>query len=292
MIKVVYPDILNAGDLLNSNFNFVIPVYDDMPETVYQPINKSSNKRLKGITINGQEFVEFDPDVVEYRYNLVTTEDTFTIDATQEDVLSTISGTGTHTFVDGVFQVNIIVTAEDGTSTTYAINITKVVPENVITVNDIVSKMGVKVNEDIIYGISPDTSISTLVNTVTKNGGDAKVTDANDQPKSNGSYVTGDKITISGTSDKVTFTVSVRGDINGDGLVDLKDFVLVQSHILKKNTLSGVKQYAGDVNYDGKIVLADFVLIQGVDDCEENKIFSIFDRIVFCWFWFSICRII
>ena len=45
------------------------------------------------ITINGKEFVEFDPDVVEYRYNLVTTEDTFTIDAMQEDVLSTISGT-------------------------------------------------------------------------------------------------------------------------------------------------------------------------------------------------------
>ena len=42
----------------------------------------------------------------------------------------------------------------------------------------------------------------------------------------------------------------------------MKDFVLVQSHILEKSMLTDVKFYAGDVNYDGKIVLADFVLVQ------------------------------
>jgi hypothetical protein len=45
-------------------------------------------------------------------------------------------------------------------------------------------------------------------------------------------------------------------------LVDLKDFVLIQSHILQKSALTDVKFYAGDVNFDGNIVLADFVLVQ------------------------------
>ena len=155
-----------------------------------------------------------------------------------------------------------MVTAEDGTSTTYVINVKKVVPENVVTVNSIVSKMGVKVNDKILYGISPDTAVATLVNTVTKNKGEAKVTDANDKVKNSGSFVTGDKITIKGTSESVTYTISVRGDVNSDGLVDLKDFVLIQSHILQKSTLTGIKQYSADFNYDGKIVLADFVLVQ------------------------------
>jgi hypothetical protein len=122
--------------------------------------------------------------------------------------------------------------------------------------------MGVKVSDNVIYGISPDTVISTLVNTVTKNKGEAEVTDANGNVKATGSYVTGDKITIIGTNERVTYTIAVRGDINGDGVVNLKDFVLIQSHILEKKIMTGVNLYAGDVNYDGKIVLADFVLVQ------------------------------
>ena len=252
----------NAGDLLNSNFNFVIPVYENMPETVYQPVNKSTNSKLNDITINDKKFNEFDSDVVEYNYNLVTTEDTFKVDAKADDVFSTIEGIGDYTFVDGAAQVKIVVTAEAGNVTTYLINVTKVVPEEVVTVNDIISKMGIKVSDNVIYGISPDTVVSTLVNTVTKNKGEAKVTDANGQVKATGSYVTGDKITIIGTNEEVTYTIAVRGDINGDGVVNLKDFVLIQSHILEKKIMTDINFYAGDVNYDGKIVLSDFVLVQ------------------------------
>lgn len=255
-------DAYTAGELMNSNFNFIIPVYENMPEAIYQPINKSNNTRLSNITIDDKNFTEFDPDVVEYNYNLVTTEDTFKIGAKTEHSLSIISGTGDYTFVEGFVQVKIVVTAEDGSSTTYVMNIKKVVPEDVVTVDSIVANMGVKVTGDIIYGLSPDTAISTLVNTVTLNKGEAKVTDVNGKVKSSGSYVTGDKITVIGTSEEKTYNLAVRGDINGDGLVDLKDFVLIQSHILQKNALTDVKFYAGDVNFDGNIVLADFVLVQ------------------------------
>ncbi len=258
MLKSAY----NAGGLVGEAFNFVIPVYKDMPDMVYQPVNKSNNNRLSSITINDKAFNEFDADVVEYNYNLVTSEDTFKVGAKTEDELATLVGTGDYTFTDGLAQVKIVVTAEDGATNTYVINIKKVIPEEVVTVNDITSKMGVKVDDNVIYGVSPDTAISTLVNTVTKNKGEAKVTNSTGKVKSSGSFVTGDKIIIKGTSDSKTFTIAVRGDVNGDGLVDLKDFVLIQSHILEKSSLTGIKTYAGDVNYDGKIILADFVLVQ------------------------------
>ena len=250
------------SSLINSKFVFVIPVYKNMPDTVYQPVNKSDNSRLSSVTIADKAFTEFDSDVVEYNYNLVTTEDTFKVGALTEDSLATVIGTGDYTFINGVVQVKIVVTAEDGSTTTYVINVKKVVPEEVVKVSDITSKMGVKIDDSIIYGISPETVVSSLVNTVTKNKGEAKVTDASGKVKASGSFVTGDKIIIKGTSEEKTFTIAVRGDINGDGLVDLKDFVLIQSHILEKSKLTGVKSYAGDVNYDGKIVLADFVLVQ------------------------------
>ena len=255
-------DAYVAGNLMDSEFVFVIPVYENMPDDNFQAVDKSSNSKLSAVTINDKSFTEFDGDVVEYNYNLVTTDDKFKVGAKTEDSLSTVTGTGDYTFVDGVAKVELVVKAEDESTTTYIININKVVPEKVVTVDSIISKMGIKVNGNTIYGVSPDTAISTLVNTVTKNKGEASVVDKNGKAKASGSYVTGDKITIKGTSESKTYTIAVRGDVNGDGVVDLKDFVLVQSHILEKSTLANEKFLAGDVNYDGKIVLADFVLIQ------------------------------
>ena len=260
-----------AGGLLDEAFNFVIPVYTNMPDTVYQPVNKSSNNRLSNITINEKNFELFDADVVEYTYNLVTSEDTFKIGAKTEDSLATVTGTGDYTFVDGKAEVKIVVQAEDGSTNTYVLNIKKVIPEEVVTVNDVVSKMGIKANENIMYGISPDTAITTLVNTVTKNKGEAKITDSAGKVKSSGSFVTGDKITIIGTSEEKTFTIAVRGDISGDGIIKINDLILVQSHILEKNTLKDVMMYAADVNFDGVIKINDLILVQS-HILEKNKL--------------------
>ncbi len=260
-----------AGGLLNEAFNFVIPVYKNMPATVYQPVNKSSNNRLSNITINDKNFELFDADVVEYNYNLVTSEDTFKIGAKTEDSLATLTGTGDYTFVDGIAQVKIVVQAEDGSTNTYVLNIKKVIPEEVVTVDNVVSKMGIKVNENIMYGISPDTTVTALVNTVTKNKGEAKVTDSAGKVKASGSFVTGDKITIVGTSEEKTFDIAVRGDISGDGIIKINDLILVQSHILEKNTLKDIKMYAADVNYDGVIKINDLILVQS-HILEKNKL--------------------
>ena len=251
-----------AGNMMNSELNFVIPVYENMPETVYQPVNKSSNNRLSSITINDKIFNEFDPVVVEYNYNLVTVEDTFKIDAKVEDSLSTVEGDGEYTFVDGVAQVKLIVTAEDGSTNSYVLNLKKVVPEEVVTVDDIVSKMAVKVTDNIMYSISPDTAISTLVNTVTKNKGEAKVTDSNGQIKSTGSYATGDKITIIGTNEEKIYTISVKGDTNGDGMVNAVDMLRIQKHINAYMALSNEQFFAADSNEDSEITSVDMLKVQ------------------------------
>lgn len=251
-----------AGNLEDEAFEFHIPVYKNMPEHAFQPVDKNTNSKLSSITINDKNFNEFDSDVVEYNYNLVTTEDKFKIGAKTQESTSTITGTGDYNFVEGIAKVTIVVTAEDESTTTYIINIKKVIPEENITVDQIVSKIGVKVNDNFMYGISPDVAVTTLINTVTKNKGEAIVTDSSGKTKTSGVYVTGDKITIKGTAEKKTYTIAVRGDVNKDGKITILDLLLVQKHILEKTVLKDEQYYASELNYDNKISILDLLLVQ------------------------------
>lgn len=253
----------SLGKLMDSAFTFVIPVYKNMSDLVYQPVDRSHDATLRDIKVDGELISGFDSDVEEYTYNAITDKDYVDVTATLNDSRSKISGVGRLNFENGVINANIVVTAEDTTTVkTYKVLIKKVEPIVNITVEDIVSKMGVKVTDDIMYQISPGTVVSTLVNTVNVNQGNATIKDVNGKIKTTGNLVTGDTITISGTKETKTYAVAIRGDINGDGEVNLADFVLIQSHILGKAKLTGYKFYAGDVNYNNEIKLDDFVLIQ------------------------------
>ena len=252
-----------AGNLLNSKFTFIIPIYKNMSPDVSEPVDKSSNSRLSSISIDGKAISDFDAVRVEYTYNAITSANSIKVEAKTEDSKASVSGTGTYNFTsDGTVKVTLTVTAEDGSKTVYVVDIKRVVPGESITVNDVVSKMGVKVDGSIMYGISPGTEVSTLVKTVTSNKGQASVVNSSNKSKTTGALASGDKITISGTNEKKVYTIAVRGDVNGDGSVKINDLILVQSHILNKGKLIGYKLYAGDTNYDGAVKINDLIMIQ------------------------------
>ena len=250
-----------AGNLTESAFEFIIPVYNNMSD-VYQPVDKNSETRLSEIKVNNELITGYDKDVVEYEVNVITSEDKVNVSATAMESTTKVSGTGDYTFVNDQVVVEINTVAEDGSILKYVITIKRVLPENQVTVEEIVSKMAVKVNGNIMYGISPGTNASTIVNTVVTNKGSAKVYDAAGNLKASGALATGDKIVINGTSDAATYYIAVRGDTSGDGVVKINDLILVQSHILGARLLTDVKLYAGDVNYDGVIKINDLILIQ------------------------------
>ncbi len=246
----------------NYNFVFVIPVYQNMKTTNYQARDRSTDSKLSSITINGEEISGFDSDVIEYNINAVTTEDTIQIGATSRDVGALITGLGKATFSNGELNVDVKVVAEDSIHvTTYHLHIKKVSPNANITIDSILGKMNVKVRDNYMYGISPNIVASTLINTVTKNGGSAIVTDSKGKNKT-GSLATGDKITIKGTKETKTFTIAVRGDLSGDGVVKINDLILIQSHILGSRTLTGEMLLSADINYDGVVKINDLILVQ------------------------------
>ena len=252
-----------AGNLMNSKFVFKIPVYKNMSNLVYQPVDRSHDASLVDIKVDGELVTGFDSDVEEYTYNAITDKDYVDVTATLSDARSKISGVGRLKFENGIVNANIVVTAEDTTTVkTYKVIIKKIEPIVNITVDEIVSKMGVKVTDNIMYQISPGTVVSTLVNTVTNNQGNASVKDVNGKVKTAGDLVTGDSITINGTKESKTFKIAIRGDVNGDGAITVLDLLRCQKHILKSIELVGEQYYSSDTNYDGTITVLDLLKIQ------------------------------
>lgn len=258
----IISDAYRKGNLFDSNFNFIIPVYKDMDASPYQAVDKSSNNKLSNLKVDGKTITGFDPDVTEYNYNAITGNSYVTIEGTASHGAAKVSGNGRANFSNGVVKVTVTVTAENGQAKAYVITIRQVVPQSNIKVSDILSKMAVKVSGDSIYGVSPDTAVSTIINTVINNRGNASVMDKNGEVKATGTIVTGDRILIRGTSDEKTLVFAVRGDINGDGKVNIVDLLLVQKDILGRGSLTGSSRLAGDVNYDGKLSIVDILLIQ------------------------------
>lgn len=256
-------DALKAGNLMGSNLVFNIPVYLNMPDVAYTPVDKSSNSKLLMVKVDGKDVTGFDGDVTEIpTYSYITNNNYINVTVLAEDSSAKVTGIGKIDFVNNVATTNIVVTAENGTQTVYKLVVKKISTQEAIKVDTIVGKMGVKVNGNIMYGISPGTIVTTIINTVTSNKGYATVYDKGGLKKTGGNLVTGDKIAISGTNETKTYIISVRGDVNSDGSVSVLDLLRTQKHILKSLTLVNEQFYAADTNYDGVINVVDLLKIQ------------------------------
>ena len=255
----------NAGDLLNSNFVFIIPVFKDMSDNGYQPIDKNGDARLAEIKINGQLVTGFDSDVIEYPYNIITAENGINVEAKSLVATTKVSGTGKYEFKNGSVVVKVVGTAENGVSKTYTITVKQIVPQKndkKIEVKDITDKLLVKINDNIMYGISPGYTAQELINSVVANGANVQLTNSAGEKKTSGNLATGDIITIESSGDKKSFDIAVRGDASGDGAISILDLLKVQKHILGKDSLGTSKFYGGDTNEDGTINILDMLRIQ------------------------------
>lgn len=77
----------------------------------------------------------------------------------------------------------------------------------------------------------------------------------------NEKLTTGTKITVKLADDIIhEYTVVLRGDVNGDGKIDISDLVLISRYIAGAKTLAAPHLNASDTNKDGKTDISDLVL--------------------------------
>ena len=76
--------------------------------------------------------------------------------------------------------------------------------------------------------------------------------------KTSGKIATGDLISI----DNKVYILSVYGDISGDGIINIKDLLLIQKYLLKSQDLTSANLLAADVSKDGAVTIKDLLLVQ------------------------------
>ncbi len=233
---------------------------------------QSSNAFLKSIVpsvgILNPSFVNTTKDY-EVAVNGTTTSISFDLEAEDSNSQITVNGetaTGTKTvtmsnLVDGENPLTILVTAQDGTTETYTVVVKKEVSISEVITSD-------------VYGhvIKDDTYIMT----VTEHTTGSQMKDQLDNPNEYLEVWTADETTqvadtdematgmvvklMIGGQEKDRKYIVIKGDVSGEGVIDLYDATIILNHVLLPQ-LTGAYEQAGYVSADTEIDLYDATMI-------------------------------
>ena len=204
---------------------------------------------INNISIDKIDF-EFNKDTLEY--NLDTTFDVDKIVITYE-----FDGGSETKEVELIVGKNIININIDEDKT-YTLNITR----SEITIDKALSNSGIKYNEDFIYGIDVNTSISSLINNIKKlsDGISVSVKDKDGNIK-NSTFVTGDILYIKIGSMEKEYSIVIYGDVNGDGAIDKLDYLAILRDYYGYTKYSGAYKEAADANRDNVVDKLDYLAV-------------------------------
>jgi len=217
---------------------------------------EKSEASLKSLSV---ENVDISPGFSEgntgvYKATVPSTLSKVKISAQSNSQFSSVIGAGEKNLAFGKNNFAIRVTAMDGTQKTYTIEITRERPV-VPTGNYVFSS-------NIVSGINLSTTVKEMKESLKTPHITYKFLD-NSKKELTDNQIIGTGITveilIDGKKEKEYKTV-VFGDLNGDGKVNILDFLILRSHILGIKELSGEMLIAADINKDNRINVLDLLM--------------------------------
>ena len=251
----------------NADFNdpaeFLIPVFKGMPETPCpMPLGYASpNSYLKALSINNVSLTPtFNYKTLEYSTIVASNVNAIIISAAAVNAQAKITGSGTKKLVDGNNQFDIVVTAGDGTTTTYKISVYKQESYNPLCEDDNISVDVYKLSGNYIVGPAPGTTIDQFLSKIT-----LKDTNIKKIKKPDGTEVDGSSICVTGyilETANSNYVICVNGDVYQDGIINAKDLLLIRQYLLKTRTLDQAQLYAGNVSDTGNICAKDLLIIR------------------------------
>ena len=120
---------------------------------------------------------------------------------------------------------------------------------------------GYTLDGSIITNITKDTSIADFAGKITSQGGEVEVY-ANNNKVTEGNVGTGMTIRIKSSAGENTFTVIVKGDTSGDGVINALDLLQVKKYLLGQKSLDGNYNKAADTSGDGVVNALDLLQIK------------------------------
>jgi len=129
---------------------------------------------------------------------------------------------------------------------------------NTLNENEILNTLGATKNNNCLTGIKIGTTLETLKNKLTNLTVNIEGTSDTDVLK------TGQSITITDGIESLTYTISIQGDVDGDGLIGATDYVKIKNYIMEKSgsELNIAQSLSADVDNNNEIGATDYVKIK------------------------------
>ena len=251
-------------NLLNSAFTFKIPVYLNMPNETTLSTSQNSDNTLASLSVSNCSFTQsFNSTVTSYTCNIDSNVSSVSVSAKATSSYASVTGTGTKQLSNGVNSIDVKVTAANGDVRVYNIKVNKINTASA-TPQDVVSSIGFSNSNNIISGAVPGTNAANIIKDIKAKYASSvvKLTNKNNQTKTSGLLVTGDILTVTNNNVTNTFTVSIKGDVSGDGAIDISDLAIIKANMLGKNKLSGANLKSSDINNDNKVDISDLAMVK------------------------------
>lgn len=234
-----------ANGNIDASLNFIIPVYENMPELNTRPT----------------KYTEQDGELY---YALATAEVKDTPIKTSKTVYTMAKGevavmvSRKHIMSDDTYWD--IVMLENGWNVYVESSKMESCKKETVDTNEQLDKATID-EENLIIKTTPVSTIETIANLL----GDVKYNIVDTEGKAVENIATGYKVNILKSDNKTiekTYTLIKVGDVNGDAKVSAGDYVLIKNLIMDSKTLTQAGNKAADVNEDNKVAAGDYVRIK------------------------------
>ena len=119
-----------------------------------------------------------------------------------------------------------------------------------------------EIDNTYITNIQPDTTVKEIKENLNTNAAQINIYDKNNELLEDDDIVgTGAILELKSGDKTQTFTLIVKGDVNGDGKADMLDITTINQYRLNKTSLEEIYLKAGDVTEDAKVDLYDILKI-------------------------------
>lgn len=285
--------------IADGSMKFVIPIYNNMPTAACAKPTGDGDcvNFLKSLSVDGLTLTpQF--SIYTQTYSLIVDNSVTSINVNAEAYQSTASISGNVGAVplnDGMNVLQIVVTAKNGISRVYTLNVYRntsdgvtppaaeqpsvdgtvpdtTIPDTAIPDSTTTGETSVELSskyqeitgaENLMLKIPGGVTGKKMLSSITVTNGSAAVITQNGDSNS-GTVGTGMQLVIYDTAGaKVkTYTIVVEGDLSGDGKITVIDLLRLQKAILGNVSLSEAEQVAGDMNNNEGINVLDLLKLQ------------------------------
>ena len=279
--------------ILDSNFNFIIPVYENMPSSASVKPGRNLEIITEDVIVNtettaltirggpgtgyyikakapkGTKLVRIEKAVEPLSDGIYWDKVVY---CTEGNIVIGLKETETQEIVNEEKTIQVLCALKNGPASTVNTRVKQILkPGTKVTVIDKIqySSFGhtwyrVKLEDgtqgyvsSVYFEKEPEVKYK-IDGTFVKVNPDTKITEIPEAVLTCEIFGTGAKIKIGETE----YTLVMLGDVNGDGLVKSKDYMMIKNYIMGTLELSEAEKKAADVNKDGEIKSKDYMMIK------------------------------